>query len=391
MSNNRSSLITSIEVLESRLPMKDLGKDREGISVVYKPGTEGSATVFCYRVHTESGISGEYVGGDSVGFAQFRKLAPSFIGLDALERELIYDRSRRELRKYDKMGMGPFDIALWDFAGKYFDAPISKLLGGWRKRLPCYASTMSGDRNGGLDSPEAFAEFAIQCKNLGYPAFKLHIWDDYTITELVKTIHLVRDAVGPEMGLMLDPACKLQTFLEALQVARACDEAGFLWMEDPYKDGGVSIPGHARLSQLTRTPLLQSEHVHGPEEKANFVIGGGTHLIRVDAEYDGGITGALKIAHFAEAMGLDVEIHSPSPAHRHLMSAIRNTNYYEMALVHPLTPLIGRPQDIYSCDYKDGLEVVDSDGCVTVPQGPGLGVIYDWDLLTHYKSMEYRA
>ncbi len=389
--SGRSSLITGIEVIESRLPTSDVGKDREGISVVFKPGAEGVATVYGYRVYTEAGVIGEYVGGDSVGFAQFRKFAPSVVGQDALQRELIYDRARRELRKYDKMGIGPLDIALWDFAGKYFDASISKLLGGWRQRLPCYASSMSGDRNGGLDSPKAFAEFAVQCKSLGYPAFKMHVWDDYKVPELIETIRLVREAVGPEMGLMLDPACKLQTFLEAVRVTRACDDAGFLWVEDLYKDGGVSIPGHARLSQLTRTPLLQTEHVRGAEEKANFVVGGGTDLVRADAEYDGGITGAMKIAHFAEAMGLDVEIHSPSPVHRHLMSAIRNTNYYEMALVHPLTSQIGRPQEIYACDYRDGLDAIDEDGCVRVPDGPGLGVVYDWDLLSRYENATYRV
>ena len=389
--SGRSSLITGIEVIESRLPTSDVGKDREGISVVFKPGAEGVATVYGYRVYTEAGVIGEYVGGDSVGFAQFRKFAPSVVGQDALQRELIYDRARRELRKYDKMGIGPLDIALWDFAGKYFDASISKLLGGWRQRLPCYASSMSGDRNGGLDSPKAFAEFAVQCKGLGYPAFKMHVWDDYKVPELIETIRLVREAVGPEMGLMLDPACKLQTFLEAVRVTRACDDAGFLWVEDLYKDGGVSIPGHARLSQLTRTPLLQTEHVRGAEEKANFVVGGGTDLVRADAEYDGGITGAMKIAHFAEAMGLDVEIHSPSPVHRHLMSAIRNTNYYEMALVHPLTSQIGRPQEIYACDYRDGLDAIDEDGCVRVPDGPGLGVVYDWDLLSRYENATYRV
>ena len=389
--SGRSSLITGIEVIESRLPTSDVGKDREGISVVFKPGAEGVATVYGYRVFTEAGVIGEYVGGDSVGFAQFRKFAPSVVGQDALQRELIYDRARRELRKYDKMGIGPLDIALWDFAGKYFDASISKLLGGWRQRLPCYASSMSGDRNGGLDSPKAFAEFAVQCKGLGYPAFKMHVWDDYKVPELIETIRLVREAVGPEMGLMLDPACKLQTFLEAVRVTRACDDAGFLWVEDLYKDGGVSIPGHARLSQLTRTPLLQTEHVRGAEEKANFVVGGGTDLVRADAEYDGGITGAMKIAHFAEAMGLDVEIHSPSPVHRHLMSAIRNTNYYEMALVHPLTSQIGRPQEIYACDYRDGLDAIDEDGCVRVPDGPGLGVVYDWDLLSRYENATYRV
>jgi hypothetical protein len=46
-----------------------------------------------------------------------------------------------------------------------------------------------------------------------------------------------------------------------------------------------------------------------------------------DPEYDTGITGSLKIAHVAEAPGLDAEIHACGPAHRHLMAALRNTNY----------------------------------------------------------------
>ncbi len=57
--------------------------------------------------------------------------------------------------------------------------------------------------------------------------------------------------------------------------------------------------------------------------------------MRADADYDGGITGLMKIAHAAEGFGLDCEIHAPGPAHRHCMAALRNTNYYELGLVHP--------------------------------------------------------
>ncbi|GIT66466.1 MAG: hypothetical protein Ct9H300mP24_8440 [Candidatus Neomarinimicrobiota bacterium] len=46
------------------------------------------------------------------------------------------------------MGRGPIDIALWDLAGKLYDAPIFELLGGWKSKIPAYASTMHGDRNG---------------------------------------------------------------------------------------------------------------------------------------------------------------------------------------------------------------------------------------------------
>jgi L-alanine-DL-glutamate epimerase-like enolase superfamily enzyme len=65
------------------------------------------------------------------------------------------------------------------------------------------------------------------------------------------------------------------------------------------------------------------------------------------------------------------------------MAAIRNTNYYEMGLVHPRLP--GRPSSIYQ-DYWDGLEAIDAEGCVEVPEGPGLGVEIDWDFVTRRRT-----
>ena len=128
------------------------------------------------------------------------------------------------------MGIGPLDIALWDFAGKYYDAPIHELLGACRERFPTYASTYQGDRNGGLDLPEAYADFAAGCLDMGYPAYKLHVWGGEwrNTDDLVAAIHAVGDRVGEEMDLMCDPACELETFAEGLEVGKACDEEDFL-------------------------------------------------------------------------------------------------------------------------------------------------------------------
>src|SRR5204863_9644376 len=89
--------------------------------------------------------------------------------------------------------------------------------------------------------------------------------------------------------------------------------------------------------------------------------------------------GLMKIAHTAEGFGLDVEIHAAGPMHRHCMAAIRNTNYYEMALVHPKVPRVKPP--IYACGYRDELDAVDDRGHVAVPTAPGLGVTIDWQWL----------
>ena len=71
---------------------------------------------------------------------------------------------------------------------------------------------------------------------------------------------------------MLDPACELRTFADALAVGRACDEAGFFWYEDPMRDGGWSQHAHKKLRQFIKTPLLQTEHVRGVEPKADFIV-----------------------------------------------------------------------------------------------------------------------
>jgi L-alanine-DL-glutamate epimerase-like enolase superfamily enzyme len=130
--------------------------------------------------------------------------------------------------------------------------------------------------------------------------------------------------------------------------------------------------------------LLQTEHVRGLEPKADFIVAEATDFVRADPEYDLGITGTMKIAHLAESFGLDVEIHASGPAHRHCMAAIRNTNFYEVALVGPSCKNAMPP--VYSCGYSDQLDAVDSDGCLSVPNGPGLGVVYDWEFIRRNQS-----
>ena len=65
------------------------------------------------------------------------------------------------------------------------------------------------------------------------------------------------------------------------------------------------------------------------------MLGGGGDMIHADPEYDMGITGAMKIAHFCQALGLDVQYHACGPAHRAVMAATPNTHFYEMALIGP--------------------------------------------------------
>ena len=376
--------ITKIEVHQFEFQISDMGRDPIS-RFIYEPGAVTPMRAHALRILTDVGITGDYVGGQAMAYSALPMVARLLIGRNPLEREAIYNQIRLAMKQYAFVALGPVDIALWDLAGKFYDAPIYELLGGYRTSLPCYASTMAGDDHPeGLNSPEAYADFAQQCLEMGYLGFKIHLWQDAPIQRHVATIHAVGKQAGGKMDLMLDPFCSIRTFGEALKAGWACDEERFFWWEDPFQDGGVSAFAHRKLRQLVKTPLAQLELRPGLESHVDFIVADGTDFVRADAGWDGGITGVMKIAHAAEGFGLDVELHAPSPAHRHLSAAIRNNNYYEMGMFHPKAP--SRFPPIYKDGYSDKLDAIDKNGCVQVPQGPGLGVEYDWDYITKHST-----
>ncbi len=369
--------ITKLELIVFEHKIQDMGTDYNGFNQVYKKGGVLVTRPSVLRIHTSLGIMGEYLAGPAERTKHaLSQVAGYLLGKDPFEREKIYNDLKRGLRHTDRTAIGMVDVALWDFAGKYFNVPIYRLLGGYKKSVPAYASTYHGDENGGLSSPEAFADFAQQCKELGYRAFKIHGWGHGPIGREVATVLEVRRRVGEDMDLMIDPACEYETWADALRVGRACDEARFFWLEDPYKDGGVSMFGHRKLRELIKTPILQTEHIFGLEQHVDFIVNGGTDFVRTGVYEDGGITGALKVAHAAEGFGLDVEFHGGGLAHRHCVASIRNTNYYELGLLNPKVRNTKPP--VYPTEFLDELESIDASGQVPVPQGPGLGVEMDW-------------
>ena len=270
--------------------------------------------------------------------------------------------------------MGPIDIALWDLAGKYHDASVSTLLGGYRKRIPVYASTAHPDEaSDGLDSPEAYAAYAESLLEVGYGGFKIHPWGDPDRD--IELCRVVADRVGDEMDLMLDPASEYETYADALRVGRVLDELDYFWYEDPLAETGQSAYAMGRLADELRTPLLGCEHVRtGPFGRADHLRDGALDMIRADAHLDGGITGVMKIAHLAEAFGIDVEPHVGGPAHLHCLSAIRNANYHEHGLLHPQFEWMTDRGFVGTAERIE-------DGHVVVPDGPGLGVEIDYKLV----------
>ena len=376
--------ITRIEIHEYKWTLPEMGRDYNGFNLIYEPGATAQMTGYVMQMFTDVGIVGEFAGGGRAEYSTLPQFWHFLKGRSALERENINSEVKRALRQVARIGIAPIDIALWDIAGKLYNQPIHKLLGGHKTALPCYASTYHGDHQpDGLSTPEAFADYAEASLQIGYPAFKIHGWGRAPISQEIANVHAVGKRVGGKMDLMLDPACEYQTFGDAVKVGWACDENRFFWYEDPFRDGGISQFAHRKLRQIIKTPLLQTEHVRSLEPHIDFVIAEATDYVRGDVGYDG-ITGVMKLAHACEALGLDLEFHGPGPAQRQCMASIRNTNYYEMGLLHPKAPASHDPHLLI--DYRDEWDAVDSNGCVPVPQGPGLGVAINWEWVNRNKT-----
>lgn len=369
-------IITKIEIHQYKATLHNIGKDYNGFNQVYEPGKKSNLVGHIVRIMTDVGIAGEFAAGGASEVASLPGISSYLIGKSALERERFFVDLTRALRSNAHIGLAAIDVALWDLAGKLYNEPIYKLLGGYKTTIPCQASTYHGDHQpDGLSTPEAYADFAQQCLELGYRAFKIHGWGQAPIEQEVACVHAVGERVGDRMDLMLDPACEYITFGDAVKVGRACDEQNYFWYEDPYRDNGKSQFSHRKLRQIIRTPLLITETTRSLQPHIDFVLADATDYVRGDAGYDG-ITGTIKLAYAAEALGLDLELHRPGPVHRQILAAIHNTNYYEMGLVHPIAPC-SRPADLY-LDYEDSLTAIDKNGHVSVPQGPGLGVEINW-------------
>ncbi len=388
------SLIDRVEIREFSFETPDIGLEQAAAGIgnmAFVKGSTFTSRRFAVRISSDDGAAGEYVThwvGTPASLAQAVMLAPLLPGRDPDGRELIYDDLKREVRAYDHMGHGVLDIALWDLAGKRLATSVSRLLGGYKTRLPAYASTYHGqEAAGGLDTPQAFADFAAECQAAGFAGFKIHGWNDGNVAREIANLRAVRARVGDDWRIMLDPACQLRTWNDALAVGRVCDEVGCFWYEDPYRDAGIALEGHRRLRERLDTPLLITEHVRTLEQKAAFLVGGGCDMIHADPEYDMGITGVMKIAHLSEAFGLDLQVHACGPAHRAVGSALRNTHLYELALMAPGMANMVPP--VYQCGYSDQPEAVGADGCVPVPDGPGLGVTYDWEFITANTTATY--
>jgi L-alanine-DL-glutamate epimerase-like enolase superfamily enzyme len=339
--------IIGVEVHPLEIPASPAYNWRRGLS-----GSEPARRGAALRIVTDAGVDGVAVTDRGAILEDLvdRRLRAELLGADPLRREWLWHRvwELDRIEEFPLYIFGLVDLALWDLAAKHAGLPLYKLLGGFRERIPACASTVT------FSSTEEFLEVADQCLALGYPAIKLHAWGDPK-RDAQLCLDL-RAHVGADVPLMYDGSAGFD-LADAIYVGRALEEANFLWYEEPMRE--FSVHAYARLAERVRVPLLVAETSDGVHmNTADFIASGCATYVRASAKFKGGITGAMRIAHLADAFGLRAEIHGSNPECAHLCMAIPNTTYYE-SLVYT-NPVVREAK-------------VDAKGFVHAPTAPGVG------------------
>jgi L-alanine-DL-glutamate epimerase-like enolase superfamily enzyme len=159
-------------------------------------------------------------------------------------------------------------------------------------------------------------------------------------------------------------------YVQALKFGRMLEEAGFLWYEEPMRE--FDLPSYTELCRSLDIPVLAAETSDGVHwNAATWIQYRAADMIRISAQYKGGITGAIKIAHLAESFGMRAQVHGSGYANLHLCAAIPNNDYYEILVINS--------------DQIKGLKTITElpiiDGYVTAPDKPGIQPHPDWNAL----------
>ena len=326
------------------------------------------------QVGTDQGIEG--IGVTFFGLTLIQSLKAAVdalgtltIGMDPLKPEAIAAKLNATSSSSGPGGiftlaMAAIDIACWDIKGKAFNLPIATLAGGFRDKVPVYASGALM-RQFSLD---VIAKAAPKLVERGFRQMKTQLaLPGHTTPAIeVERIRVIREAIGEDIDLMCDINQRWDV-RQAISIGQRIEQYHLYWLEDVVAHD--DYPGMAKVADALATPLAAGEYVYGSVPFRHMLEAGAVDVVMIDVLRAGGITQWLKIAGMAQAFNLPVVSHLLPEIHVHLIAAIPN------GLTVEYMPWSGQ--------LFEEVPVV-KDGQLTVPQKPGLGLTLSREVIKHY-------
>lgn len=360
--------ITGAETVQLSIPFRDPGKG-EGLF----HGAWTALDFVLLRVETDAGLVGwgeafSYFCADAVEALTRQAVAPLLIGKDPRDPEQILAELRQKLHIIGRYGITMFgisaaDIALWDLAAKAEGVPLAELIGGRRREeVPAYASLIRY-ADSALVRQVAGAAVAE-----GYETLKLHEIE-------LEHIRAGRAAVGPGVALTNDVNCNW-TVERTLDWAPELRGIDLLWLEEPVFPP-EDFDSLARLRRETGLAIATGENACTHYQFAGMIAAGAADYVQPSVTKIGGISETIATRALAEQAGVKVAQHAPyfGPGYLatlQLQAASREEELFEYLY-------IDREAEIYA-----GMPVPER-GRVPIPEGPGLGLGPDPEVLARYR------
>jgi L-alanine-DL-glutamate epimerase-like enolase superfamily enzyme len=370
----RTAIIAKIETVPLRIPLK-----AGAISNAALWGDKlTAADSLLVKVTTHDGVEGW---GEAFGFgavdaamlAVDELIAPMCIGQDATligPLMLAIQKKRHVFGRGGALtyGLSAVDMALWDIAGKLANAPVCQLLGGGMATMPCYASLAC------YTEPELVRTVVRQTIDAGFRVIKLH-------ESKMSAIHAARAEAGPDVELIIDAGCPW-TLAEARAAANELKAVGIKFLEEPLWPP-ENFDGLAELRRTTGIPVSSGENVSTLLEFERILATHAVDFIQPSPAKMGGITELIKIFPLAAVRNIPVMTHSfyDGPG---LLAAIQVTA--ALGTIDSMIELRLFEQE--ASPYGDAFNP--KEGRISIPQGPGLGIDPDPDVISTYRIKKAR-
>ena len=331
---------------------------------------------------TDEGIVGlgEVGGGDQRGALQ--KLKPRIVGLDPFHLEIIKQKVLRSIYYLSNARLyAAIEMACLDIQGKVLGRPLCDLLGGkLRDEVPFIAYLFwRYDRPGGGHDERA-EDLADLCEqlhaDLGVKAMKLKagVMDP---GEEARVLELCRERLGPDFGLRIDPN-GLWSVPTAVRIGQRLEPLGIEYFEDP----AWGLEGNAAVRQRIRIPVATNMYPARFDDLGPAIRMSAVDIVLTDLHYWEGPRGVKDLAAICRTFNLGVAMHSGAEfgielaAMIHTAATIPTMTFAGDAHYHYLTD-----------DIIQGGLMPYKNGCIQVPEGPGLGVALDEEKMEKYERL----
>jgi L-alanine-DL-glutamate epimerase-like enolase superfamily enzyme len=314
------------------------------------------------------------------------EIAPLLVGKKICEPSGFVSLAVEKLGPRALAAAGSVEVALYDLWGKLEGCSVTEFFGGrQQKTICCYGSA------GMYQSAESYAEEAAAVCELGFSAYKYR--PALGPVEDLRTVELMRHAVGSDVGLCLDAhgwwrmGDKSYDAFTIETLAREIAPFGITWLEEPLPLDNRSLYTELRSNEIV--PIAAGEHEHDLDGFEQLVQSGSVDIVQADVSHHGGFSGVSEILKLCRRNSLSFAFHNWGTALETVVDALIGSCFSRETARWLEYPQYAHRDSrvMYPFPLSDEL-VPDAPfpekGELSLPEGPGLGVFVDESVFDKY-------